>query len=170
MSTFNAFSLRNYPPHTDQMEELGLDVCAYANAMGEALAIMHWKAGIDARDVDLVLASRRQAVPAPFSACRLGEHAMWILDFDCCRPLSLDADGVDEAVVAFYRNDPIYPLPGRCSTNDSAKWRVFRDRYLETSLELVAEYDDASGVRKLPGLFIDMLFERSHGFRTSEVA
>ena len=58
-SRFKAFSLRNYPLHLDQMEEIGLDtdLVLYAEIMAEALAMMHWLAGIDANDVEFVLAT-----------------------------------------------------------------------------------------------------------------
>ncbi|EMR65028.1 hypothetical protein UCREL1_8006 [Eutypa lata UCREL1] len=47
------FSLRNCPLHVNQMEELKLDITAYATAMANALAFMHWSARIDANDVEL---------------------------------------------------------------------------------------------------------------------
>ncbi|KAJ5861859.1 uncharacterized protein N7529_009169 [Penicillium soppii] len=53
------FSLRNYPLHEDQMEQLGIstnDMHQYAQSMAEALAMMHWVAGIDGNDVEFVLA------------------------------------------------------------------------------------------------------------------
>jgi hypothetical protein len=40
-SRFHAFSLRNYPLHVDQMEDLGLDRDSYAKVMADTLAIMH---------------------------------------------------------------------------------------------------------------------------------
>jgi hypothetical protein len=52
---------------------------------------------------------------------------MWILDFDCCKNISLDEAGMEEAVIAFYKNDLFYPRPGCDDKNDQALWRVFRD-------------------------------------------
>ena len=52
----------------------------------------------------------------------LGGHAVWILDFDCCRYMNPDADGTEQAVVAFYENDPYYPRPGRDSVADQMLW------------------------------------------------
>lgn len=109
-SRFTAFSLRNFPLHADQMEQLGLDLYAYAQAMAEALAFMHWRACIDAKDVEFVLAPCRQPAQdapalsqgAPFTAGQLGQHAMWIVDFDCCRPITLNQEGVNQAVIAFF--------------------------------------------------------------------
>lgn len=42
------------------------------------------------------------------------DMAVWMLDFDCVRPMSMDAAGVQQAVDAFYRNDPSLD-PGRMS-------------------------------------------------------
>jgi hypothetical protein len=52
-----AFSLRNFCLFLDQIEDLALDPSEYAEAMADALAIMHWSAGIDANDVEFVLGS-----------------------------------------------------------------------------------------------------------------
>lgn len=41
------------------MGDLGLDLHRYARAMAEALAYMHWCVGIDANDVEFVLAPDR---------------------------------------------------------------------------------------------------------------
>ena len=57
---FQAFSLRNYPLHLDQMEELAIPfdhLESYARAMAETLAVMHWGAGMDGNDVEFVLGS-----------------------------------------------------------------------------------------------------------------
>lgn len=129
-SRFQAFSLRNFPLHIDQMEEMGLgaDILKYAQLMAEALAVIHWYGKIDANDVEFVLASPRHdtAVQSQLSNI-LGNHTMWLLDFDCCKRISMDLDGVDQAVNAFFRNDPFYPRP------DQPLWKYFRDRYLQTS-------------------------------------
>ena len=49
-SRFRAFSLRNFPFHIDQMEELGIppsDIKFYAETMASTLAMMHWLGQID---------------------------------------------------------------------------------------------------------------------------
>ncbi|ODM18941.1 hypothetical protein SI65_05558 [Aspergillus cristatus] len=90
-------SLRNYPFHVDQMEDIGLPACdmSYGN------------------DVEFVLAppdGQRQEDTMPNI---LGEHTMWMLDFDLCRDMSMDEAGVQKAVRAYWRNDPFYPRPGK---------------------------------------------------------
>jgi hypothetical protein len=39
------------------------------------------------------------------------DMAVLMLDFDCVRPMSMDAAGVQQAIDAFYRNDPYFPRP-----------------------------------------------------------
>ena len=78
--------------------------------MAGALAMLHWSADVDAKDVEFVLTGPRNAANSRAKAengsaqseaktcCRkqgagvgswysdvLGEHAMWLLDLDCCR-------------------------------------------------------------------------------------
>jgi hypothetical protein len=133
-SRFQRFSLRNVPLHIDQMEGLGLNVKSYAEAMAEALALMHWGAKIDANDVEFVLAPPRVGAPSPaFQSDYLGAHFLWILDFDCCRPIQVDEAGVEQACVTFYKNDPFYPRPGTGEAADEELWMVFKRRFLESS-------------------------------------
>lgn len=154
-SRFKAFSLRNYPLHLDQFEELGLkaNIPVYVEIMAEALAVMHWRAGIDANDVEFVLAPpRSRGSKASLTSNCLGDHAMWILDFDCCRKISFDTDGVDQAVTAFFRNDPFYPRPAICQ----GLWNIFKRQYIQTSSEILKDISDAS-VQRLPELFVQRI-------------
>jgi hypothetical protein len=118
------------------MEGLGLDVKSYAETMAEALALMHWGAKIDANDVEFVLAPPRVA-PSVFQSDYLGAHSMWTLDFDCCRPIEVDEAGVEQACVAFYKNDPFYPRPGTGEAADEELWTVFKRRFLESSQRIL---------------------------------
>ena len=141
-SRFQRFSLRNVPLHIDQLETLGLDASPYAEAMADALALMHWGARIDANDVEFVLAPPREfESPSShvFQSEYLGMHCMWILDFDCCRPLSMDEAGIEQACVAFFKNDPFYPRPGSGEDADEELWEVFKRRFLATSREILGE-------------------------------
>ncbi|CAG7995997.1 unnamed protein product [Penicillium salamii] len=51
------FTLRNYNLCLDQMIDLGLPVQSFAAGIGEALAIVHWAAHVDAYDIEFVLGS-----------------------------------------------------------------------------------------------------------------
>jgi hypothetical protein len=127
------------------METLELDVTAYTETMADALALMHWGAQIDANDVEFVLAPPRvtdSPTPSPFQSEYLGTHSMWILDFDCCRPLSLDQAGVEQACVAFFKNDPFYPRPGSGEAAGERLWEVFKQKFLVTSRAVLGEMDE----------------------------
>lgn len=164
---FAAFSLKNFPLHLDQMEQLDLNVASYAETMADALAMMHWYGEIDANDVEFVLAphpnpthpSSPSPSPSPNESTSsfLGEHSVWMLDFDCCRPMSMDEQGVKQAVTAFFRNDPFYPLPSAEGSRDQALWEVFRLRYLQTSSNILV---DDSQRRLLPEAFIREVEEK----------
>ncbi len=159
---FEAFSLKNFPLHLDQMEQLNLNVRSYAEIMAEALAIMHWYGEIDVNDVEFVLAPPRNPVhvqtPSDESATSfLGEHTMWMLDFDCCRPMSMDDQGIKQAVTAFFRNDPFFPRPCAEGSRDRELWEVFRSRYLQISSNILG--DDFQRL-PLPDAFIKMIEER----------
>ncbi|KAI9761002.1 MAG: hypothetical protein M1840_002156 [Geoglossum simile] len=148
-SRFQVFSLRNFPLHVDQMEQLGIgaDTNKYAETMAEALAMMHWYGEMDANDVEFVLAPPRNGTRYRLSNV-LGDHTMWLLDFDCCRRMSMDEKGVDQAVTAFFRNDPFYPRPYQ------PLWKEFRDRYLQTSSEIISG-DHGDKRKRLPEMFIE---------------
>ncbi|KAF5647483.1 triacylglycerol lipase II precursor [Fusarium sp. NRRL 25303] len=136
-STF--FSLRNFPLHLDRMIELGLDVQSYAKVMAEGLAFLHWVARIDANDVEFVLARSRSTSHShpnsPFDKTLFGTHSMWIIDFDCCNPVTMDDNGAANAAECFWRNDPYYPRPGSTDTSDQELWCAFKDHYLEKRLQ-----------------------------------
>ncbi|KAJ5778829.1 hypothetical protein N7457_006549 [Penicillium paradoxum] len=55
------FTLRNFSLFLDQMVELQFPIHEYAYAIGEALAVIHWSAHLDAFDVEFVLGSERES-------------------------------------------------------------------------------------------------------------
>lgn len=133
-SQFTAFSLRNYPLHVDQMESLGIttnNIHQYARMMAETLAVMHWIGEIDGNDIEFVLAppdEDESGLSSPQTKSSvLGDHTMWVLDFDLCRKMTMDLEGVQQAVAAFWGNDPYYPRPDK----DISLWKVFREHYLQ---------------------------------------
>jgi Zinc finger protein len=44
----------------------------------------------------------------------------------------MDEKGIDQAVTAFFRNDPFYPRPYQ------PLWKEFRDQYLQTSSDIIS--------------------------------
>lgn len=163
-SKFQAFSLRNYPLHIDQIEELQIDGALYARIMAETLAYLYWAVHIDANDVEFVLAPPRHdqaktgsagayTIPSPI----LGDHCLWLLDFDCCKSMSQDETGVHQAVAAFYKNDPFYPRPGKPDDRDQQLWKEFKDQFLSSS-EAILGHENPEA--RLPGLWIALVEER----------
>ncbi|RHZ69057.1 hypothetical protein CDV55_106806 [Aspergillus turcosus] len=163
-SRFKAFSLRNYPLHVDQMEELGIpdqDMGGYAEVMAETLAIMHWVVRVDANDVEFVLAPADSDGDLEKGRWEnvLSGHAMWMLDFDLCRDMAMDKAGVEQAVAAFWKNDPFYPRP----EEGSFLWLAFREMYLGTSQRVVGDGHGPGDRRlELAKLFVDSLEEGPH--------
>lgn len=167
------FTLRNLPLYLDQILDLQLEVDEFASNMAKALAVMHWEAKIDADDVEFVL-GRSPTFSAPVreldlavilamkqptstlnmtnsapNFCRRKVH-MWLLDFNLCGSISMDEQGVDKAVKAFYKNDPYFPLPLAEASRDQQLWKTFRDQYLRASDKLLG----AGPARELPNQFI----------------
>lgn len=129
---------------------------------------MQWKAHIDANDVEFVLApppnsNHSKSFEEPLAhntvikSHSLSEHVVWILDFDCCKPMSLDKKGVDQAVTAFYKNDPYYPRPNRDELGDQTLWTVFKDRFLEASENFL---ERGSLEARLPGMWVKLVEHR----------
>lgn len=96
------------------MKKLGVSdahMKQYSRTMAEALATMHWIGGIDGNAVEYILAPPwGEIIKADTILNSLGDHCMWVLDFDLCREMSMDEAGVQQAVRAFQQSEPFYPL------------------------------------------------------------
>ena len=159
-SRFRGFKLRNLPLPVDQMEELGLDAFEYARIMAEVLARLHWDARVDAGDIEFVLApGRRQDHANTLKSNALGDHAVWILDFDLCKRITLDEAGVDQAVRAFFLNDPYYPRPVRENAQDRDLWEAFKSHFLKYSTDILGSIGSYS---RLPLLLMAKVEERGN--------
>ncbi|KAI1266884.1 zinc finger protein-domain-containing protein [Xylariaceae sp. FL1019] len=160
-SAFRIFSLRNYPLHLDQIEDLGLNPYTYSERMAGALAFMHWCGKIDANDVEFVLAPLSSQVSTPTETiipCPvLGDHCLWILDFDCCRPITMDEAGMEQAARAFWRNDPFYPRPGKEQESDVELWAHFKRAFLAASTKLIELHRQ----KHLPELLLELIESKS---------
>jgi len=144
--------------HLNQAEDLDLDIVGYARAMAETLAMMHWAAQIDANDVEFVIGGCTQQTGVnEYNNAFLERHNLWVLDFDCCKPLPMDGEGIEQAARAFLRNDPYFPRPST-DPRDHSLWLTFRSHYLETSRGISDGIDSAS----LPARFI-IRVEELHG-------
>ncbi|OHE93202.1 hypothetical protein CORC01_11519 [Colletotrichum orchidophilum] len=163
------FSLRNFKLHLNQIDELGLDMVEIAKDMGEVLAVMHWEARTDARDVEFVLGScavsmrhvhnetnfrdmpkpARSIAPESEDIKDFTQRAttLWLLDFNQVRTISLDAAGVAVAIDAFKVNDPYFPRPLLSHPRAGQLWNAFATSYLDMSVNIL-------GHGKLPILFL----------------
>lgn len=139
------------------------DIDRYASMMGEALATLHWLGEIDGNDVEFVLA------PLPIGEKEesgtntvtinnaLGQHTMWILDFDLCHSLDMSTEGLGKAVDAFFKNDPFTPRP------NTKHWTSFRRQYLQTArLVMHAFHENKLNEQRhlLPSQFIEFAEQR----------
>jgi Zinc finger protein len=136
----NFFSLSNFKIYFDQMIDLELHVSFIAETMANALAMMHWKAKIDGRDIEFVLggvpgddkvflsASDEESQDNLMSMSQQGQWShtssdssvidfkgervcMWLLDFNQCHKMTMDESGVKQAVDAYFMSGPYYPRP-----------------------------------------------------------
>jgi hypothetical protein len=145
--------LRNFPLHVDEMERLGLDTRSFAMTMAQSLALLHWKAGVDANDVEFVLGSRPQITGKPAVEDILAANkdtaaamyltdfnhrtiSIWLLDFNQCKKFEHSPAGVKKLVEGFWFNDPYYPRPNATNKADQELWNAFKSHYLEVSAEL----------------------------------
>ncbi|RYP79017.1 hypothetical protein DL770_006762 [Monosporascus sp. CRB-9-2] len=173
------FSLRNFKMHLNQMVELQLDVEEMASQMGKALAVMHWDARTDARDVEFALGSSTKKVPVSikhyseligmeprtFTGPESGRQEdffhrkteLWLLDFNQVRAITLDEAGVAQVVEAMTINDPYFPKPLQDNPVARRVWNRFAESYLEVADVVLKEQDPK--VRELPGIVLQRLIE-----------
>ncbi|KAK0712647.1 zinc finger protein-domain-containing protein, partial [Lasiosphaeria miniovina] len=176
-SRLQSISLRNYPLYADQIEELGLPIDEYTSAMADTLAFLLWTVRVDANDVEFILARPRTSAiatieshsrntrPAPgpsvgtaeLATGILGSHAMWLLDFDCCKELDMNETGVNVAAQRFWRNDPFYPNPNCKCPEDERLWALFKDRFLRSSRSILE--GECEAIQELPELLIARIVE-----------
>lgn len=145
------FQLRNCILDIEKLESLALPLDDYARTMAGALAFMYWHAKVDANDVEFVLAPKGcHPDSGSWQSDIIGEHTIWLLDFDCVKPISMDADGVEQAALAFYRNDPYFPRPCGNTQKDKVLWTIFVQHFFRSSQALL-------GDSPLPQMFIDRI-------------
>ncbi|KYK54978.1 pre-mRNA splicing factor ATP-dependent RNA helicase PRP43 [Drechmeria coniospora] len=154
------FSLRNFKMHLGMMHSIQLDVDGMARRMGIAMAVMHWAAMTDARDVEFILGSATakttiQGSPSSYTLKDLSQRVtqLWVLDFNQVRSITMDAAGVNQAVEAAIINDPYIPRPLRNSSIERSVWSSFVKSYIEASDMIIQDQHDP-GMAELPRMFI----------------
>jgi hypothetical protein len=176
------FNLRNFPLYLDQIVGLELSADDITSTLASTLAVIHFKAEIDARDVEFVLGtapsfSHNQAPTSAeiltgsprMSSAPAGTGInftnrwihLWVLDFNECAPITMDETGMETAAVAFHQNAPYCPRPPRAATVSNAEmdevWVTFEQSYLRTSSTVLRER--AMDPQRLPRLFIEKVKE-----------
>lgn len=182
------FSLRNYNLCLDQMLDLDLPVNQYAASIAETLAITHWAAHVDAYDIEFVLggeigsANTQQATdffsqqlhvleqvePGSVYDLSLRQRTtrIWVLDFNLCSRWSLEAllkrpeEVINQLVLAFFENDPYYPLPEMESEVDRELWSTFSREYLHKANEILLQDSHYEETQHLPRRFIEQCVAR----------
>ncbi|PNP60217.1 hypothetical protein THARTR1_00241 [Trichoderma harzianum] len=147
------FSLRNFKLHLNQMVDLQLDIKTMAGRIGVAMALMHWAAETDARDVEFVLGSDPMR---PSLTMRSTE--LWVLDFNQVQPITMDEAGVAKAVEAAGINDPYLPKPLGASPIERQAWNAFAGNYIRAA-DMILQDKGQKLLLKLPRMFIRGLIE-----------
>jgi hypothetical protein len=174
------FSLRNFKMHLNQLVELQLDIKQMAGKMATAMALMHWAAKTDGRDVEFVLGSSSVKslvemsaedylnLPGPIYTgppSRIHEDLfirntdLWLLDFNQVQQITMDEAGVAMAVEAVKLNDPYIPKPLQESDMEKQLWNEFVEQYLVSAHDILREEPDYEELFDLPALFISGVIE-----------
>jgi hypothetical protein len=155
LSTKETFTLRNFPLHVNEMEDIGLDTHHYAKIMARTLAALHWTAKIDANDIEFVLGTTASSAKSCIRENGGDEEVgVWVLDFNQCSSFEEGTvNGIKKLVDGYYWNDPYYPRPDlKNHKKDAALWKTFKVTYLEASKILIGEtgllYDFITAVER----------------------
>ncbi|KAH7038372.1 zinc finger protein-domain-containing protein [Microdochium trichocladiopsis] len=179
------FSLRNFKLHLNHIIDLQLNLRNVCVQMARSLAIMHWAARTDARDVEFVLGSSAglsRRTPA-FSSAEIHAFAteattfpsvgpderdffcsttqLWLLDFNLVQDIELNDNALDKLVSAHNANDPYYPKPCQEHPVVEGLWNDFATAYLDTAA-LVLQNEEDSKTLELPSRFIEALISQEH--------
>ncbi|KAH6951613.1 zinc finger protein-domain-containing protein [Fusarium avenaceum] len=153
------FTLRNFNLHLDQMIEMQLPVVKYAEAIGEALAVLHWGACIDAYDVEFVLGS--EVLSKAEATIRI-----WVLDFNLCSlfdeevAIGYPTRVIDQLVDSFFENDPYYPRPGSNGEMEGQLWDTFKAAYILKAEAVLSMSNSHATLLHLPHKFIEACIDR----------
>lgn len=86
---------------------------------------------------------------------------MWLLDFNLCSRWSEElvvkfpAQILSQMVLAFFENDPYYPLPLMEAADDQELWSAFQQTYLDKADVLLCQGSNYEMLKDLPARFID---------------
>lgn len=166
------FTLRNLCLYQNHFEFLQLDVKPMAIAMARTLAIIHWAAGCDGRDIEFVLGSKRGRrrydvdelehleIPTSIIPDNFGclDHycpshtQLYCLDFNQVSRIKFDKTGAEAAAIAFFENDPYYLRPHQGTLALDETWDLFASAYLDMAEKILGSRDQQ--IRSLPLFFL----------------
>lgn len=160
-----SFSLRNYGMSLEVLEYLRLEQEPLAIILADALALMHWDVRCDARGVEFAFGTSVKPNPEVQLSHDLPEILrktvhVWLFDFNQCRDMTMDKNGIARAVDAFWENDPYYPRPNSWDEKDENLWQFFMMKYLVKSHDILKKRSAAPDEFMLPKMFIDEMIQR----------
>ncbi|MDI1493131.1 MAG: hypothetical protein OHK93_004918 [Ramalina farinacea] len=187
------FSLRNFKLFHDRLQRLGLDLDALVGKMASSMALMHFGAKIDGRDVEFVLGSKVEATekisleelermapctdtlhptaivePGPWHYCRRRVE-MFVLDFNQCRSIEMNKEGMETAAEAFVINDPYCPRPHHADEGIRNLWVYFCQVYREMAVEVGGPELGRETIDELVGWFLESIDARVRARKSREV-
>ncbi|KAK4183639.1 zinc finger protein-domain-containing protein [Podospora australis] len=90
---------------------------------------------------------------------------LWVVDFNLCNRFPMknafilehEKEFISQLVLAFFENDPYYPLPLMELDVDRELWSIFRQEYEKMAAEILSESET---LKPLPRKFLDACVER----------
>ena len=178
------FSLRNFKLFHDRLQCLGLDLSAFVGKMASSMALMHFGARIDGRDVEFVLGSKGEATeavgwedlerlapctdtlsptanvePGLLQYCRRRVE-MFVLDFNQCRSIEMTKEGMETAAEAFVINDPYCPRPHHADEDIQNLWVEFCQVYQDMAIKVAGPEMGRARIDELVGWFLESVDAR----------
>ncbi|KAL2015246.1 hypothetical protein VTK56DRAFT_5943 [Thermocarpiscus australiensis] len=162
------------------MIEIRPDIQAIARRMAIAMAVMHWGARTNSRDVEFVLGASSKEHTYARTAAEVKELPpqtytgpasakiedfyfrtvkLWVLDFNQVRSITMDENGVAQAVDAARVNDPYLPKPLQNTDIEKRVWDEFAMSYLRASHTTLRADGASEEVLALPRLFLQGLVD-----------
>ncbi|KAJ3086277.1 hypothetical protein HK102_013331 [Quaeritorhiza haematococci] len=149
------FSTYNFPLYIDRCEQMGLPVDTFAAEMGQFLAIVHFLAQVDGRDMEIVLGRKMGCGSGPLNV------SMKAIDFNQVCPYDMTLQSVPKLVAAVVDNLPYFPTPKHPDL-----YKRFSSEYLKEAQYIAATFqqDVSPNAAELAEEFI-RLFEAHYAMQ-----
>jgi len=168
------------------MDAIKVPKLFFAEAIADALAIIHWEAGIDGRDIEFIIGSAPSETTKTYTMpIKPGQsfddalernfqkrrNKLWVIDFNQCRRFPRTIEGCEDAAQAFWDNEPYYPRPDNSNPDKAQLWDCFEETYIRRS-NLILQ-DCRTTIRLLPSKFISRvkeIYQERHGGTSAPLA